>query len=458
LKRYDHICVSNNESMFIFGGNGENSTSNDVYEFNFGNPNSIFLFKNLLENENYSDCTLVSNYDKKEFNCHKFIISQSEYIFKLLKKQDRIELDIKSEILIGILNYLYCGNLIAIPLKDKEELYVDFIKTTNELNLYSLNSLYLSQFDSIVSIENVLKILILSEKFELKILKSLCIYFFKQNVKNIKKEKVLELDKEIIYDLFNSNENQFIGFSNENSNTVLEKHILNLYETKDFSDVYLISSDLKKFKCHKGILANSSEYFSIMFGGNFEESWQNEIILDDLNGDTLEYIIHFIYTRDLSLIDDYSILINLMKFSDFSIMSDLFQLALDQLISLVTIENALEISQSCAEFENSDDTRLRDKCMEVIKSTTKEELVEIIFTQQEYQKTLKDQIKKQNKFITKKEHENIVNLLKSQFEEEKKNLILENEKSLNLLKELKNHVLNEEKDVNLKQEIERKEE
>jgi hypothetical protein len=172
----------------------------------------------------------------------------------------------------------------------------------------------------------------------------------------------------------------------------------------------------------------------------------------------LEYIIHFIYTRDLSLIDDYSILINLMKFSDFSIMSDLFQLALDQLISLVTIENALEISQSCAEFENSDDTRLRDKCMEVIKSTTKEELVEIIFTQQEYQKTLKDQIKKQNKFITKKEHENIVNLLKSQFEEEKKNLILENEKSLNLLKELKNQVLTEEKDVNLKQDIERKEE
>jgi len=39
-----------NFDRFIFGGNCENHLSNDVYEFNFGNPNSIFLFKNLIEN------------------------------------------------------------------------------------------------------------------------------------------------------------------------------------------------------------------------------------------------------------------------------------------------------------------------------------------------------------------------------------------------------------------------
>lgn len=56
---------------------------------------------------------------------------------------------------------------------------------------------------------------------------------------------------------------------------------------------------------HKIVLAATSEYFNIMFNGEFKESQVSEIVFEQLDAFPLTILIDFIYTSKLVIVEHY---------------------------------------------------------------------------------------------------------------------------------------------------------
>ena len=52
----------------------------------------------------------------------------------------------------------------------------------------------------------------------------------------------------------------------------------------------------KEFKCHKAILAGRSPVFEAMFSHNMKEAQENKVTVEDIDGDTFEAMLFFMYS------------------------------------------------------------------------------------------------------------------------------------------------------------------
>ncbi|XP_064639633.1 kelch-like protein 40a [Lineus longissimus] len=73
-----------------------------------------------------------------------------------------------------------------------------------------------------------------------------------------------------------------------------------LYETKHLVDVTLCIGS-REFLCHKNVLAISSPYFMAMFSHDMLENVQNKVKLKDIDSDTLDGILRYIYRGEIAL-------------------------------------------------------------------------------------------------------------------------------------------------------------
>ena len=90
----------------------------------------------------------------------------------------------------------------------------------------------------------------------------------------------------------------------ENSHKVLEEDFYKMKNDTDTTDFVLkTSSGTKVFPVHKAILSNRSNVFRAMFTSNMAEDASGEAIIEDLDEETLEELIHFLYTGGLSEYD-----------------------------------------------------------------------------------------------------------------------------------------------------------
>ena len=94
----------------------------------------------------------------------------------------------------------------------------------------------------------------------------------------------------------------FLSFSQvENSFTVLLEDISRLRSDPDTADFVLrTSKGSRLFPVHKAILASRSNVFRTMFVANMVEAAAGEAVIEDLDEETLEEMIHFLYTGGLS--------------------------------------------------------------------------------------------------------------------------------------------------------------
>lgn len=67
---------------------------------------------------------------------------------------------------------------------------------------------------------------------------------------------------------------------------------------------FTIKVDNAQFPVHKSLLATCSDYFKALFVNQSSESEQNEIYLDNISATTIETVIEFIYTSEMSVSDD----------------------------------------------------------------------------------------------------------------------------------------------------------
>lgn len=59
-----------------------------------------------------------------------------------------------------------------------------------------------------------------------------------------------------------------------------------------------------RFKVHRNIMLASSPYFKALLGPNYKETRQNEVVLKELDGKTLETVIHFCYSGHVEITGD----------------------------------------------------------------------------------------------------------------------------------------------------------
>ena len=75
-----------------------------------------------------------------------------------------------------------------------------------------------------------------------------------------------------------------------------------LYHTKQFADVTLVSDDLVKFPAHKTILAASSRIFQSLLSMATTDLQQYPVLyLKDVTGEDLESVLQFIYLGEAEI-------------------------------------------------------------------------------------------------------------------------------------------------------------
>jgi len=82
----------------------------------------------------------------------------------------------------------------------------------------------------------------------------------------------------------------------------------------------------------------------------------------------------------VKLPSDLPVLMNLLKFSDMTMLKELNEVVLQKMIHIITSQNVFEILQFCIEMNV--EGKLKEKCWEIIKKMSKEELVETMLEMQ----------------------------------------------------------------------------
>ncbi|KFB48781.1 BTB/POZ domain-containing protein 3 [Anopheles sinensis] len=86
---------------------------------------------------------------------------------------------------------------------------------------------------------------------------------------------------------------------NEETSTAMRKR--SMVNNEFFADVvFVVGPEKKRIFAHKLLLVMSSEYFYIMFNGNFAESKTGEVVLEEDDPDLFLTILRYIYTDEIN--------------------------------------------------------------------------------------------------------------------------------------------------------------
>src|SRR5690606_36751248 len=119
--------------------------------------------------------------------------------------------------------------------------------------------------------------------------------------------------------------------------------------SKKDMDIKIIASNGKEYLTHKCILVVFSEYFRCIINGGFKETDQQELRMN-VDSNVLELVLEFIYRRPVKLPSDLPVLMNLLKFSDMTMLKELNEVVLQKMIHIITSQNVFEILQFCIEM------------------------------------------------------------------------------------------------------------
>jgi kelch-like protein 1/4/5 len=62
------------------------------------------------------------------------------------------------------------------------------------------------------------------------------------------------------------------------------------------SFTHIVFTGSRRIPAHRLVLSAGSEYFAAMFTSDLREATQNEVVLQDVDGDALWMLVHYCYT------------------------------------------------------------------------------------------------------------------------------------------------------------------
>lgn len=116
------------------------------------------------------------------------------------------------------------------------------------------------------------------------------------------------------------------------------------------TDIELISNDGLKIYVHKKILMKNSNYFSILLSGNYSDSKNKSIYLENIDGKILRFIIEYMYNIPFSINlseekDIIKLIIDIFYTANFLMYYKLKSDCIDKLSKRITIYNLPKIIQ-----------------------------------------------------------------------------------------------------------------
>ena len=95
--------------------------------------------------------------------------------------------------------------------------------------------------------------------------------------------------------------------TNEHSSIIQSPLDLSSFvESGEFSDC-IVKCGFEEFKCHKLILAGRSTVFKAMFSHDLQEKKSSEVVIDDLEENTVSELIHYIYSGQVRNLNNQAI-------------------------------------------------------------------------------------------------------------------------------------------------------
>ncbi|XP_058803698.1 speckle-type POZ protein-like [Phymastichus coffea] len=116
----------------------------------------------------------------------------------------------------------------------------------------------------------------------------------------------------------------------------------NLINNKQFSDVRLTVQNREIF-AHKLVLSANSAVFAAMFQHKMLENEENIVKIDDISYNTLNVLLHFIYTGECKLSED--IVIDLFKAADKYELMKLKNICEEELCRSISVNNVIALLQ-----------------------------------------------------------------------------------------------------------------
>lgn len=125
---------------------------------------------------------------------------------------------------------------------------------------------------------------------------------------------------------------------------IRNQHFMKKMETfidnKKFSDITLIASGGEKIFAHKIILSRVP-YFENLFNSDLMESFQNELIIDNVSSSVLLKIVRYVYSSTCFI--EYNEAIDLYEAANYFGLEDLKRMCEEKILSMANVENACEI-------------------------------------------------------------------------------------------------------------------
>lgn len=294
---YNEFLILNNDSIEI-----HLSGTKKVSNLNLTKTFVLSRIAKLQNDKKFSNITIQT--ESTTFQVHDFIISQSSKLIP--DEENTIALqDIKDDVFEIIHKYLYTANL---QVSSWEQL-VNVEAAASKLGLYRLRDLCQQKFSNFVDTKNVVQIYKKARELQLNDLKSLCYHFIQSN-KNVfikdmspfealSKAEMIELIKRGNGDIqFGREIHQYFGVPED----LLYNHIMSVYLENAYADLTLQAElDGKEFKVNKALLCAFSEFFNGMFTSSMQETSQDTVMIEGLNGKILKVILDFIFTRKVEL-------------------------------------------------------------------------------------------------------------------------------------------------------------
>ncbi|XP_055352999.1 speckle-type POZ protein-like [Paramacrobiotus metropolitanus] len=116
----------------------------------------------------------------------------------------------------------------------------------------------------------------------------------------------------------------------------------NLLDTRLLTDCTLVSSEGTQFPAHRAILAAQSPVFAAMFQNDTSEKANGTCNIIDFEGDILQLLVRYAYTRELSAEDGGKQIVKLWCAADKYDIPELRNACEDLMVASVKKENALE--------------------------------------------------------------------------------------------------------------------
>ena len=188
------------------------SFGEDGHKDDFLNPQSSLSsdLEEALKLADFTDMTIVC--DKKEFHCHKFILSARSEVFaamlrhEFLEKQNsRVDVkEIDSETMELLLYYIYTGQV-----KDFSRVsVVDLFKAADRYRLEDLKHVCEEELIERVDASNAADILSLAHKYNAQPLKSFSLAMISRNVEEVMRspgwKELIQSDQTLLMEAFDS--------------------------------------------------------------------------------------------------------------------------------------------------------------------------------------------------------------------------------------------------------------